>query len=104
MAMVSENIENILPVISRFFAGQPVLRAWLFGSCSRGEEHEGSDVDILVEYDDHHKMSLYAIAKMMCALEKLIDRTVDIVEYGRLLPFAQESAERDKILIYERKS
>ena len=35
-------------------------------------------------------------------LEKLLDRKVDLVTEGSLAPFAVESANRDKILIYER--
>ncbi len=100
--MISENIERMIPVIGTFFAGQPVRRAWIFGSCSRGEEREDSDVDILVQYDDSDSMSLFAIAGMMCSLERLVDRPVDLVEYGRVLPFAVDSVETDKILIYER--
>ncbi|MDD6112081.1 MAG: nucleotidyltransferase domain-containing protein [Prevotellaceae bacterium] len=30
---------------------QPIKKAWLFGSFSRGEEISNSDVDILVEFD-----------------------------------------------------
>lgn len=43
------------------------------------------------------------IAGIMVKLEDIIKKPVDLVEDGRLLPFAQESANRDKILIYERK-
>lgn len=39
---------------------------------------------------------------MIVDLEKLLCRRVDIVEEGTLLPFAVESANRDKKLIYER--
>jgi len=35
-------------------------------------------------------------------LEDLLDRSVDLVEDGTLLPFAVESANQDKKLIYER--
>lgn len=39
---------------------------------------------------------------MIVDLEELLGRRVDIVEEGTLLPFAVESANRDKKLIYER--
>jgi predicted nucleotidyltransferase len=35
-------------------------------------------------------------------LEELLGRKVDLVEEGELLPFAVESANHDKKLIYER--
>jgi hypothetical protein len=39
---------------------------------------------------------------MIVDLETILNRPVDIVEDGTLLPFAVESANRDKKLIYER--
>ncbi len=33
----------MIPQIQRFFETQPVNRAYLFGSCSRGEEAKDSD-------------------------------------------------------------
>ena len=94
----------MIPKIQRFCVGQPIKKAWLFGSCSRGEETSESDVDILVEYDRlHERISLMRIAGMMIGLEDLLHRKVDMVESGRLLPFAQDSVERDKFLVYDRK-
>jgi predicted nucleotidyltransferase len=91
-------------LIAQYFKTQPVLKAWLFGSFSRGEETPESDVDILVRYDENARISLLTISHMMGVLEKLIHRRVDLVEEGCLLPFAEETANRDKILIYEREN
>ena len=88
--------------IADYFKTQPVVKAWLFGSFARGEETDQSDVDILVEYDKNARISLLLISHMMVALEKVAGRPVDLVENGCLLPFAVETANRDKILIYER--
>lgn len=44
------------------------------------------------------------IAAMMLNLEDLLHRKVDMVEASRLLPFALDSVNNDKFLIYERKS
>lgn len=100
--MVTREIQELYPAIRSFFMGQPVEKAWLFGSCSRGEETPESDIDILVHYTDGESISLFTISKMMCGLSHAIGRKVDLVEDGQLLPFATESANRDKILIYER--
>lgn len=89
-------------IIVDYLKTQPILRAWLFGSFARGEETPLSDVDLLVQYDEDG-ISLLKHCAMICELEKLLDRPVDIVEDGMLLPFAVESANRDKKLIYERK-
>ena len=92
----------IKTTVADYFKAQPVLKAWLFGSYSRGEQTNESDVDILVQYDRSQRIGLLKIAGMHIDLENLIGHKVDIVEDGTLLPCAQESAEKDKILIYER--
>ena len=88
--------------IAEYFKTQPVLKAWLFGSYARGEQTEDSDVDILVEFDKKARVSLLKHAGMIVDLERQLHRPVDLVVEGTLLPFAVESANRDKILIYER--
>ena len=89
-------------VIADYFKTQPVVRAWLFGSFARGEETPLSDVDLIVQYDDKARISLLKHCAIMNDLEELLDRKVDLVEDGELLPFAVESANHDKKLIYER--
>ena len=100
--MNSNTINSIIPAIQGFLTTQPVTKAWLFGSYSRGEEKAGSDVDILVSFDKSAKISLFKYADMICQLEALLKQKVDLVEEGTLLPFAQKTANEDKILIYER--
>ncbi len=87
--------------IADYFKTQPVTKAWLFGSFARGEETPLSDVDILVLLDHSQPIGLKFFG-MWNDLERLLDRSVDLVEEGTLLPFAVESANRDKKLIYER--
>ena len=89
--------------LSDYFKTQPVLKAWLFGSFARGEETPLSDVDILVLLDHSQPIGLKFFG-MWNDLEKLLDRKVDLVEDGELLPFAEETANQDKQLIYERAS
>ena len=89
--------------IAEYFKTQPVVKAWLFVSFARGEETPESDIDILVEYDDNAHISLLTISHMMGELERSTGRRVDLIEEGCLLPFAVESANRDKRLIYERR-
>lgn len=91
-------------MMAEYFKTQPVLKAWLFGSYSRGEERPDSDVDILIVPDKTQHFSLFTLGGMYEDLKTLLGREVDIITEGGLLPFARESAERDKKLIYERKS
>ena len=92
----------IKTTVADYFKTQPVLKAWLFGSYSRGEQTKDSDVDILVQYDRSQRIGLLKIAGMHIDLEKLLGHKVDIVEDGTLRPWAVESVNKDKCLIYER--
>lgn len=85
----------------QYFSTQPVLKAYLFGSFSRGEERSDSDVDILVELDKSRPIGLRFFG-MVEDLQELLGRKVDLVSEGTLLPFAAQSVNRDKKLIYER--
>lgn len=94
--------ETLTQTIAEYFKTQPVLKAWLFGSFARGEEREDSDVDLLILPDMSQKFSLFTLGGMYMDLKELLGREVDLVPEGSLLPFAQETAEQDKKLIYER--
>lgn len=93
----------MLEKIRSFFASQPVNRAWVFGSYSRGEQTPDSDVDILVDFDrEHATIGLFEYVRMINQLRILTGKEIDLVENGSLLPFADESVQKDKLLIYER--
>ena len=87
--------------IADYFKTQPVVKAWIFGSFARGEETPLSDVDLLVQYEDEG-ISLLKHAAMICELEKLLNRSVDIVVDGTLRPRVRENVNQDRKLIYER--
>lgn len=100
--MINKDINRLIPSIRKFLSTQPVTKAWLFGSCSRGEETNSSDLDLLVMYDPDSNVSLMSIARMISSLSKIAGRKVDLVEEGCLKSFAIPSVNNDKILIYER--
>ena len=97
---------EMIETIREYFKTQPVLKAWLFGSFARGEETEESDVDILVVFDQTSGggVSLLRHIAIALGLEDLLGKKVDLITDGTLLPFAQTTADKDKILIYERAS
>lgn len=100
--MPSAEVQKMIPEIQAYLATQPVERAYLFGSCSRGEETPDSDVDLLVTYTDSDSLSLMDIGGMVYDLSKIVKRPVDLIEDAYLMPFARQSADHDKIKIYER--
>lgn len=96
--------QAITQVIANYFKSQPVTKAWLFGSYSRGEERPDSDIDIIVTLDKQANVGLFKLSAMLLDLQDLLQKRVDLVTDKGLLPFARETADRDKILIYERAS
>ena len=102
--MLSHATQQMILQIQKYLSEQPVNKAWLFGSYSRGEETANSDIDLLVEYTDSDSISLFTISRIATTLRKMTGKSIDLIERSQLLPFASPSAEQDKILIYERKN
>lgn len=99
------NVNNMQQTIANYFKTKPVLKAWIFGSFARGEQTPDSDIDILFVPDHSGKpFTLFTHGGMLMDLQELLGRKVDLVVEGTLRPYAAESANRDKKLIYERKS
>ncbi len=96
------NTQAMQQTIANYFKTQPVLKAWLFGSYARGEQTPSSDVDILLVPDKSQHFSLFTLGGMYEDLKDLLGCEVDLVTENGLLPFARESVNADKILIYER--
>ena len=94
--------QEMIQQIAEYFKTQPVLKVWIFGSFSRGEEREDSDVDLLILPDKSQHFSLFTLSSMYEDLKNLLGRDVDLITDGGLMSFARQSADRDKILIYER--
>ena len=90
--------------LQSFFPAYPIEKAWLFGSYARGEETDSSDIDVLVKFDENAEISLFDYIGIKLELEENLQKNVDLVEDGYLLTYAKETADNDKILIYERKN
>jgi uncharacterized protein len=94
--------ENKIGIIREYFANQPILRAFLFGSFVRGEATENSDVDLLVELDyDQMKGGLHFI-KMQLDLQHLLHQKVDLVSINGLSKYIQPYILEEKQEIYAR--
>ena len=60
-----------------------VLRLGLFGSVARGEEHAGSDIDLVIEVADSDPDAYF---DTWDELEDLLGRKVDLVPFGAIRP------------------
>ena len=93
--------KNQLSIISDFFSKQPVLKAYLFGSYSRGLSQENSDVDLLVELDYTQPIGLEFI-QMQLDLQQLLSKKIDLVSARGLSKHIKPILDKEKILIYAR--
>jgi len=59
----------------------------VFGSYVRGEERPGSDVDVLVEFEDNAKPSLFGLVALQEELSDALGVKVDLVEKKGLKPY-----------------
>jgi hypothetical protein len=74
-----------------------VKRLALFGSAARDELRDGSDVDVLVEFEGPATYRAYFDLKDY--LEGLFGRTVDLVTERGLKPRARRHVERDLVRV-----
>jgi predicted nucleotidyltransferase len=95
--------EEISNTILNYFQNQPVLKAWLFGSWSRGQATENSDIDLLVELDYTKPVGLEFI-QMQIDLQLILGRKVDLVSARGLSKYIGPIIEAEKKLIYARKA
>ena len=80
------------------FRTQPVVRIWLFGSCTAPED---SDVDILVELDYEQHIGL-GFVEIWLNLHDMLQKKVDLVPNDGVSKHIRRRVEAQKKLIYER--
>lgn len=94
-------ISNVLTAkIRDYFKDKPVLKAYIFGSYSRADADENSDIDILVELDYSHPIGLEFIG-MQLELQELLNHKVDLLTERAVSKYIKPYIDKDKILVYE---
>ncbi|MBS1523342.1 MAG: nucleotidyltransferase domain-containing protein [Bacteroidetes bacterium] len=97
MQLSSQHIKTI----RHFFSGLPVKKAYLFGSYSRNEADENSDIDILVELDHSTPIGMRFFS-FGDELQNLLKKKVDIVSDEGISRYIKPYIDKEKVLIYER--
>jgi predicted nucleotidyltransferase len=92
---------NDIQIVKDYFSGQPVLKAYLFGSYSRDEADNNSDIDILVDLDYSKHIGL-GFVTMQSELQQRLQKKIDLVSSKGVSKYIQPFIEKDKVLIYER--
>ena len=67
--------ERIRAIVAHYGGVNPRV----FGSVARGEDTEESDLDILVDDPEGHRLNLFALGGMNYDISSLIGRPVDVV-------------------------
>ncbi len=88
--------KQIIPILRR----QGVIKASLFGSFSRGEETENSDVDILVQLGK--SKTLLDLVGLKLDLEEELGRKVDVLTYNGLNHRLKDIILKEQKVIYEK--
>ena len=91
---------EIIIIVKDFFKQTEATKVYLFGSRSREEEKENSDVDLLVYFPEH--INLLRIAKYKGLLEKQIHQKIDLLTPDSISDRILPSIQKDMRLIYER--
>lgn len=69
----------------------------IFGSVARGEQHEGSDVDICVEMQP----KIFLLIALKDKLEQLLGCSVDVVRKHRNMnPLLEEEINRSSVYVF----
>ena len=77
-----------------------ILRVYLFGSCARGDQHVGSDVDLCLETGPG--FSLFSAGGFADDMQRQLGTPIDIVTERSCYPHVRESMLKERALVYER--
>jgi uncharacterized protein len=77
------------------------LKIAIFGSYARGENKEGSDLDILVHLDYTYPVSLLKLVSIEQSISDALGVAVDIVTEKSLSPYLRPFIEKDLHYILE---
>ena len=95
---VSELSEKLHPV----FNGYDIVKAFVFGSYSRGEADDKSDIDIIVEPGEGFR------AQRVCGIleeaTEILNKDVDVYSINEFKPDSEILSEilRDRVILYDK--
>jgi predicted nucleotidyltransferase/catechol 2,3-dioxygenase-like lactoylglutathione lyase family enzyme len=78
-------------------AAHGVSNLRVFGSVARGEDHPGSDVDLLADFPP--RLSLFGLGRIEADLEDILGARVDLIPAADLKPSVRERVEADLIAL-----
>ena len=97
IAQLNFNDNDIQTICRKFM----IAKLALFGSVVRSDFGSSSDVDVLVQFGQSAKGSLFDLVNLQEDLVKIFGRSVHVVTYGSLKnPYFKKSVLEDEKVIY----
>lgn len=93
----SKQIEQIKKKVLPILEQAGVKRSSIFGSYVRGDQTEGSDIDILVELPKGS--SLLDLIGLEMELKKVLGKKVDLLTYNSINPLLKNYIQKDQLQI-----
>jgi uncharacterized protein len=74
-----------------------VVHLRLFGSVARDEANEGSDVDVIVDFDPAMRLSLLHMSDVWGDLHEFLGKDIDLVREKTLRPHLKDRVLREAV-------
>jgi uncharacterized protein len=98
--MQREDIINYLALHKDFFYNQyHISSIGLFGSYSRNEQTENSDIDLVYLLSENQKLSYYQLFDIEQQLQNHFNKKVELVNFKYMNPIIKFKAEKDIIYV-----
>ncbi|MEK6830736.1 MAG: nucleotidyltransferase family protein [Nanoarchaeota archaeon] len=83
--------KKIIAVLRKY----KIKKAGIFGSYVKGEQKKGSDIDVLIEFND----SLLTLVRIERELEEKLGIKADLLTYGGISPYLKKYILAEEIRI-----
>ena len=77
-----------------------VMHLRLFGSVARGDQTEGSDIDLMADVDPSHRRTLVTLSRIQNLLSDLLGAQVDLTLTNALREPIRSRAQREAVLAF----
>jgi len=91
---IEDKIKGSKPILKEKFKVKDI---GIFGSYTRGEQTENSDLDVLVEFRE--RVGLFKFLELEAYLEELLDLKVDLVSRKALKPRIGQNILKEVVMI-----
>jgi len=98
MSELEKITKKIKPIAKKY----NLMYVWIFGSYAKNKHTDNSDIDILVRTED--VCEGFKLVEVKFALEKALEKEVDIVTTGSIRDSLLEDENLEEVLIYTSES